>query len=226
MKQLIIYNGSEDIIKNPIFGYGNIHNDYGPGFYCTEEARMAGEWACKKGNNGYINKYMIALEELRVLNLLDKEYTVLNWMALLLANRTFRIASPIGNAARFYIIENYLVDVAGYDIIKGYRADDSYFSFAQAFVENTLSLQALNKALYLGKLGEQIVLSSQQAYKNLKYLGTESARAEVYHPMFKLRDSLARKQYRQEVSNMLAVKNDLFVLDIMRMGLKNDDLRL
>lgn len=226
MKQLIIYHGSEDIIKNPVFGYGNIHNDYGPGFYCTEDKQMAGEWACKRGNNGYINEYRLALEGLKVLNLLDKKYTVLNWMALLLANRTFRIAGQIGNTARSYIVENYLVDVAGYDIIKGYRADDSYFSFAQAFVENTLSLQALNKALYLGKLGEQIVLSSQQAYKNLKYLGAESARAEIYHPMFKLRDSMARKKFRQEVSSMLAVKNDLFVLDIMRMGLKNDDLRL
>ncbi|MBR2627880.1 MAG: DUF3990 domain-containing protein, partial [Peptococcaceae bacterium] len=38
----------------------------------------------------------------------------------------------------------------------GYRADDSYFSFANAFLNNTLSLRQLEKAMMLGKHGEQV----------------------------------------------------------------------
>lgn len=226
MKIITIYHGSEAIIKAPIYGYGNIHNDYGSGFYCTEQYSMAGEWACKGGKNGYINKYSLDLSDLRILNLLDKQFNVLNWMALLLENRTFRIASPIGNEAKKYILNNFLVDISGYDVIKGYRADDSYFSFAQAFIENTLSLQALNKALYLGKLGEQIVLRSQKAYKYLDFMGNDIAKEELYHPMFVMRDGLARKQYREEVANLTDIKRDLFIMDVMRAGLTNDDIRL
>lgn len=223
---MILYHGSEDIIKKPVYGYGNVHNDYGQGFYCTEQFSMAGEWACKNGNNGYINKYTLAINDLKVLNLLDSNYNILNWIALLLDNRTFRIVSSIGNASRNYILDNFLLDLNGYDIIRGYRADDSYFSFAQAFVENTLSLQALYKALYLGKLGEQIVLHSAKAYESINYMDAEIAKQNVYYPMFVLRDGLARKKYRQEIASMSAVKNDLYILDIMRAGLTNNDIRL
>lgn len=31
----ILYHGSENIIKKPIFGFGKTYNDYGLGFYCT-----------------------------------------------------------------------------------------------------------------------------------------------------------------------------------------------
>lgn len=187
---------------------------------------MAGEWACKGGKNGYINKYRLDLSGLKMLNLLDDQFNILNWMSLLLTNRTFRISSRIGIDAKKYILDNFSVDISAYDVIKGYRADDSYFSFAQAFIENTLSLQALNQALYLGKLGEQIVLHSPQAYEHIRYLDSEIAKETVYYPRFMLRDRMARKQYREKVSNMVDIKKDLFILDIMRSGLTNDDIRL
>jgi hypothetical protein len=34
-----IYHGSTDIVKVPVFGHGKINNDYGIGFYCTEDNR-------------------------------------------------------------------------------------------------------------------------------------------------------------------------------------------
>ncbi len=123
-------------------------------------------------------------------------------------------------------MDNFLIDIGGYDIIKGYRADDSYFSFAQAFIENTLSVQGLNQALYLGKLGEQIMLRSPKAFENIEYLDVEIAKKDIYHPMFMLRDRLARKEYREKVSHFVDIKKDMFILDIMRAGLKNDDIRL
>ena len=39
-----IYHGSKDIIEQPIFGFGKTYNDYGLGFYCTEEIDMAKKW--------------------------------------------------------------------------------------------------------------------------------------------------------------------------------------
>ena len=43
---MIIYHGSKNIITKPEFGKGNIANDYGLGFYCTENIELAKEWAC------------------------------------------------------------------------------------------------------------------------------------------------------------------------------------
>ena len=37
----IIYHGSDHIIEKPKFGYGKTYNDYGVGFYCTENPNMA-----------------------------------------------------------------------------------------------------------------------------------------------------------------------------------------
>ena len=187
---------------------------------------MAGEWACKNGVDGYINRYVLDLGGLRLLNLLDKQYNILNWLALLLANRTFRLTGQLGMASRAYILENFLPDISDADVIIGYRADDSYFSYAQAFVENTLSLNVLQEALYLGKLGEQVVLRSADAYANLKFLDVELAMKDKYYPLFKMRDDLARRQYHQELSKKVPAKDDLFILDIMRRELKNDDLCL
>ena len=56
---LKLYHGSEKIIENPIYGKGKLNNDYGRGFYCTEDIELAKEWACAKGNNGYVNCYKV-----------------------------------------------------------------------------------------------------------------------------------------------------------------------
>ena len=60
---MILYHGSEKIIDAPEFGKGNSHNDYGRGFYCTENEELAKEWACSNNNNGFANKYEFDMEQ-------------------------------------------------------------------------------------------------------------------------------------------------------------------
>ena len=55
-------------------------------------------------------------------------------------------------------------DISEVDVIIGYRAGDSYFSFAQDFVNNTISVRDLNQATHRGTLGEQVVLISEKAF--------------------------------------------------------------
>ena len=54
---MVIYHGSEYIIKQPMPDLGRKNNDYGPGFYCTLSEDMAKEWATLRGNDGYANTY-------------------------------------------------------------------------------------------------------------------------------------------------------------------------
>ena len=148
-----ISHGSPFEIPQPLWSRGKPHNDYGRGFYCTEDIEMAREWACKgKEPPGFANEYDLSMEGLSVLDLSSPEYTILNWMAVLLANRTFDLDTDIAIEVRDYLVENFMPPIAEADVVKGYRADDSYFNYADSFVNNALSLRRLDEALHLGQL--------------------------------------------------------------------------
>lgn len=226
MSNLTLFHGSDHIIEKPDFHLGKTNNDYGRGFYCTEELEMAKEWACKQNNDGFANKYILKSDSLNILNLLDGSYNILHWLALLLKNRTFRLSSEIAEDARQYIIRNFSIDLDEYDIVIGYRADDSYFSFAESFIQNGIPLRSLNQALRLGKLGAQTVLISENSFANLHFIGAESVEKSLYYSKFIERDSLARKTYREEIRNSITYQDDIFVLDILIEEMTKEDVRI
>lgn len=215
---MIIYHGSKNIIEKPIFKKGNIYNDYGLGFYCTESLELAKEWACTDFEaNCYANKYEIDESKYKVLDL--TKYSILNWMAILLKFRSFSINTVVGKEAKAFLINNYYIDVDKYDIIIGYRADDSYFSFAKDFINNVISIKQLEEAMYLGELGIQIVLKSKDAFDNIKYLGFDTVNPVEYYDKRMKRDETARKYYTNNTKKIDS--NDLFIMDIIRRGGKD-----
>lgn len=221
----ILYHGSEFLIEKPEFGKGARHNDYGRGFYCTENIELAREWACVKQKNGYVNIYELEMEGLKVLNLNDSKYHILNWLAILADNRTYWQNGSIAEEAKKYIKEHFLIDITPYDIIVGYRADDSYFSFAQDFVSGVISLEKLSEAMWLGKLGEQIVLKSPKAFETIYFQNYENVDAEIYYIKRAEREREARREYRRRKKESADI-HELFMLDIMREGMENGDTRL
>ena len=223
--KLILYHGSTQIIQSPIFGAGNPRNDYGLGLYCTQDIELAKEWACTEKENGFSNKYELDITDLSILNLNNGEYHILNWLAVLLENRTFRIREDVAVRAREYILENFSVDYKNVDVLCGYRADDSYFSYANAFINNTLSLKQLEKAVVYGQLGEQVVLKTKKAFEKLKFQEIEAADKEIYYPRKMARDMEAREAFRKD-RNVGIVEDETYILDIMRGRWKDDDIRL
>ena len=226
MSTLTLFHGSEQIVEKPDLSFGNDRNDYGRGFYCTKTEEMAKEWACKNGTDGFVNRYTMDAEGLKTLHLSDGTHTVLNWIAILLKHRTFSLSSPIAVDAREYLIDHYAIDTSGYDLITGYRADDSYFRYAESFVENTLPLRSLNKALQLGKLGLQTVLISREAFDRITFVDAAPVEKGIYYPKFVARDHQARQTYREEIAKSRSYRDDIFVLDILREEMKNDDPRI
>lgn len=226
MSIIKLLHGTDHIIEVPDINAGNPHNDYGRGFYCTKEDEMACEWACKKNTDGFVNIYNFDDDGLKVLNLLDGRHTVLNWIALLLQHRTFKLETELAIDAREYIIKHYSPDLSEYDVVIGYRADDSYFQYAEAFVSNALPLRSLNKALRLGKLGEQTVIISPKGFDSLKFAGAHPANKIAYYPKFLNRDIGARDAYRKEIKKGPSYRDDIFVLDILREEMKDDDPRI
>lgn len=222
-KELTLYHGSEKIIKTPVWGQGKINNDFGRGFYCTESQELAKEWAVSSLKDGFANKYTLDMEYLNVLKLNSEEYTILNWIAILLEHRLFAIKTPIARRAKEYLIKNFGINVNAYDVIVGYRADDSYFDYAETFVNNGISVDNLAQAMKLGHLGEQVVLKSQYAFSQLKYLGVSPASRDEYYLKRKSRNEEAGKRYWELLEE---AGDGLYIQDIIRGAVKNDDPRI
>ena len=222
---MILYHGSDHIIEVPVHNGSKRNNDYGYGFYTTEEAELAKEWACSDNRDGYCNRYEADLDGLSILNLNSPDYNILNWLAILTKYRTYWQRGSIADEAKAYLHENFFIDPNGYDVIIGYRADDSYFSFAQDFVSGAISLAKLSEAMHLGKLGEQIVFKSKKAFTHLHFLDAEEVFASVYYEKKTNRDREARRAYRSTKRSSDRI-NELFMIDIMREGIKHEDPRL
>jgi hypothetical protein len=109
-------------------------------------------------------------------------------------------------------------------VIIGYRADDSYFDYAEAFLNNSISVSQLANAMRLGKLGEQIVIKSEYAFKCLEYVGYEIALKDVYYEKRVERNNIANISYQKMIE-----KEDiegLYIRDIIKGDIKNDDSRI
>ena len=222
-KIITLFHGSEKVVEEPTFGLGKKTNDFGLGFYCTETEGLAKEWAVSSLRDGFCNRYTLDTEYMNILNLNSPDYTILNWIAVLVEHRVFAIKTPIAQRAKRYLIDNFGINVNAYDLITGYRADDSYFDYAETFLNNGISVEQLARAMKLGKLGEQIVLKSKFAFSHIQFKGFDVAEKEEFYVLRKARDDEANRLYL----DMLEEENDgLYIQDIIRGGITNDDPRI
>ena len=220
-----LFHGSPSIIEKPQFGYGKVYNDYGLGFYCTDSLEMAKEWGVAQNRNGYANRYELDCEGLKILDLNGPSFNILHWLAVLLENREFDVPSGLALEAKEYILNTFRVDYQSQTAIIGYRADDSYFSFAQDFINGTISYRQLNNAMHLGKLGQQFVLKSKQAFDRMQFLGYEVADHDEWYAKKMLRDRSARREYFSVERNKRQ-RGDLYITQILDEEMKPDDERL
>ena len=223
---MLLYHGSPQIVKEPSLSKARANNDYGKGFYCTEDIEMAKEWAVRKELQGFANCYELNDEGLRIINLQGENYSVLNWIALLCRHRKISPKREIEKLSLQYLLDNFLPDIREADIVIGYRADDSYFTFARDFIANSLALRQLREALELGKLGIQVALVSEKAMQRLKFIKAEPVDAEKYSQQWAVREQSARSDYHERVSNSGTSLDDIFIIDIARGQMKDGDPRL
>ena len=184
-----LYHGSENIIKSPVFGYGNEHNDYGLGFYCCTNKALAQEWGARKSGKGFANIYTLRDDNLKILDLTKEPHNnVFTWIALLMRNRT--IAAELKNEypRELHYLEQYLVDVSKYDVVIGYRADDAYFRFPESFVKSEITLNSIETIYKAGNLGKQYVLISEHAFSLIKYVDSLEVGTGSYEKYYQRKD--------------------------------------
>ncbi len=77
----------------------------------------------------------------------------------------------------------------------------------------------------LGKLGEQVVLRSREAFRKLEYIEAIPSNRNVYYPKKIERDQQARQDYIM-MSSEENPADAVYVIDIIRQKWNNDDPRL
>ena len=140
--------------------------------------------------DGIANCYEIDCSGLKILNLNDEKYCILHWLSILLENRGIRSVISSCSRGEEYILRKFKIEYEEYDAIVGYRADDSYFSFAQDFINGAISYRQLNRAMHLGKLGQQFVLKTKKAFQQIEFTGYESATSKEWYRKKMLRTGL------------------------------------
>lgn len=202
MEELILYHGTADKEIHPTYGLGEEKHDYGKGFYLTESIDLAKEWAvCRPSEtNGWLHKFVIDTEGLRILDF--EKYDVLTWLAELMKHRDAADSKRYRMLAEKFI-RKYGIDTDGYDIIRGWRANASYFYIAKEFVRDNIDLDILPELLSLGGLGIQYCIKSELAFLRLHEI-TDAIMAVPYaefNEKYNQRDITARRKMRELVDS-------------------------
>ncbi len=192
MAKITLYHGSPNEILVPTYGKGEERHDYGKGLYLTPDMELAREWAVCNDTEGYL--YQIDLE-VTDLNILDfDQYDPKAWIAELMSHRDADSSVRYRRFAPAFV-EKYRIDTSPYDVIKGWRADSSYFLIAKRFVRDELDASLLKEALRLGDLGQQYCVKSEKAFERIhrEYQPMEKVNQQIYLARYNERDLNARK---------------------------------
>lgn len=202
MKKLILFHGTSEKIVVPTYGEGEKKLDYGQGFYLTESIDLAKEWAVCRPNeeNGWIHKYQLDTAELKILDFQDKG--VLSWLAELMKHRDAADSKRYRMLSKKFI-EKYGIDTKDYDVIRGWRANASYFYIAKEFVRDNIDIDILEELLSLGDLGIQYCIKSKLAYSKLHELedGLIAVQYAEFNEKYNQRDITARQKMRELVDS-------------------------
>lgn len=202
MGTIILYHGTPDYVVNPVFGGGDDKHDYGKGFYLTENIELAKEWAVCRPNetNGWVHKYELEYDDLKILDFQQKD--VLVWLAELMKHREAADSKRYRMLAEKFI-DKYGIDTSVYDVIKGWRANASYFYIAKEFVRDNIDMDILEELLALGGLGIQYCIKSEKAYSRLHEIKEDilSVDYREFNDKYNERDVRARKNMRDLVDS-------------------------
>ena len=202
MAKLMLFHGTHSRKFVPTYGFGDDKHDYGRGFYLTESSELAKEWAvCKPDEtNGWVHKYELDTDGLKILDF--QQESSLAWLAELMKHRDAADSKRYRMLAKKFI-DKYGIDTSKYDVIKGWRANASYFYIAKEFVKDNIDIDILDELLSLGGLGIQYCLKSELAFSKLKEVESElfAVNYAEFNEKYNKRDVNARKNMNDLVDS-------------------------
>lgn len=205
------FYGADHLLAKPEFNKGNPSNDYGLGFYLTPDKEMARLWA-SKFEHGYLIEFDVDVSKLKIMQLATiNDEDILKWLSILITHRFSKEEREENKINIQWLIKNYPFTLGDYDVVIGYRADDSYFDYSRDFVKNELSLELLKDAMRIGKLGTQFVLMSKKSFEHIKFIKAEPVAHTEEYSIF--RNKTKAEYYELKKEDDI---NNTFIRDLMR----------
>ena len=182
---------------------------------------MTKKWAWTDyylGPKRYVHSYTLDLSDLEVLNLTRLDIKC--WLSLLF-NYCVKLSEnkKSGNASYDRAIEftkKFAVDDSSFDVIIGYRADDSFFTYIYEFLSGFISLEVLTRVMHLGFLGIQVFIKSKKAFEHLVYNKEDDSLVDKsYAGKYKFIVEQVNAQYLSLQRKSSTVQGT-FILDLLR----------
>lgn len=213
MGRIILYHGSSNPVLIPQFGKGEDRHDYGKGLYLTPNIDLAKEWSVCTGDNevGYVFKIEIDEDQYKVLNF--DSLTTLHWLAELMSHRPADSKSArYRRLAPIFIKKYKYPSVDEYDIIKGWRANASYFSIVKRFVRDEIDVELIPELFGLGDLGTQYCIKSERAFAGLdkEYFPVMEVDADTYYKKYMGKDVAAREMISRIIESEQNTMTNVF----------------
>ncbi len=145
-----LFHSGYDIIKNPDIRRGRKNADFGQGFYLSDNGEFAGKWLREaKDKTAYVNEYELDTDGLDI----KKFEREIEWLDYILANRAGH--------------EDSLKNV---DVVIGPIANDTLYDTFGMITGGFLEKEESLKLLMIGPCYYQIVIKSDKALANLKWV--------------------------------------------------------
>jgi len=148
MNELILYHGSQQIVKYPEIRTAKFNKDFYFGFYCTIIREQAIKWATRYPISGFVSEY----KYIENANLRIKRFEIMTeeWLDFI---ADCRLGKP-----------------HDYDIVEGPMANDTIFNYVQNFVDGKISREAFWALAKFKKPTHQISFHTARALGTLEFL--------------------------------------------------------
>ena len=150
-EQLLLYHGSQQIVRQPEIRSGKYTKDFSTGFYCTILKEQAIRWATRFPTTGYVNIFSCKLiDDLQIKRF---ETMTEEWLDFIVACRHGKTHD--------------------YDLVDGPMANDTIFNYVQDFIDGTISREAFWALAKFKRPTHQICFHTQKALDTLTFEGYE-----------------------------------------------------
>lgn len=141
LKSHVIYRGTAQFSKS-----------FGNGWYCRFNKDLAREY-------GHINKYEIDFKDLKILDL--RKENIMDWMSIVTMNRNLIVRDCV------FSFNN--IDISEYDVIIGYRSDNSNLVALKQCLAGTITRTTLLEILLADERNIEICLRTSKAKSKLEF---------------------------------------------------------
>lgn len=161
--RLVVYHGSKKGIEGDIAPISRNHCDFGKGFYLGTDPSQPLTLICDENKPKF---YTMKLD-LSGLKVLDVKIG-LEWAMLIAFYRGY-----MNDVKDTPVYNKYAGIAEGYDVIRGYIANDRMYQVMKRFFEKEITDVALINSLSVLDLGEQYVCVTQKACKQLEIVSVK-----------------------------------------------------